>query len=207
SPSGDRAGRARAGRVRLSGRLAPLPATAPAPRALPGRAARPAFLQLAHPDIAEADLGVVVLQVDRGAAVWCVRRRTAVFGGAGDDRVVLDQNAVVQHGDARGRKQSSAFGEARRLPDDVIDLPLARRARGVHQRDRLLVDRGRLAIGIGGVAVTVEHLQFVALLQEDAAVAAVLAIEAIGRGRTAPFDVQLDVAELLAGADALAARH
>src|SRR5690606_27903853 len=144
---------------------------------------------------------------DRRAAVRRVRGRAAVLGGAGDDGVVLHQHAVVQHGDARGGEQPATFGEARRLPDDVVGLPGARHARGVHQRDGLLVDRGRLAVRIGGVVVAVEHLQFVQLLQEYAAVAAVLAVEPAGPGRRTPLDVQLDVAEALPGTDALAAGY
>src|SRR5690606_2690994 len=78
--------------------------------------------------------------------------------------------------------------------DDVVGLPLARRAAGVHERRELAVERRRLAVGIGCAPVRVQALDLVAAREEAAAVAAVLALSR-RRRRRAPLDVQLDIAE------------
>ena len=82
------------------------------------------------------------------------------------------------------------------VEDDVVGLPLARRARGVDQRRVLAVDRAAPAVGVGRVLIAVEDLDLVAAEEEDAAVAAALAVafDVLGRGE---LEVELEVAELV----------
>src|SRR4051812_16677325 len=104
-----------------------------------------------------------------------MRRRTEQFG------VVLRDHAVVEDRRVSGRLELAVF-EARPVEDDVVYLPFARFARSIHERRRLPVDRGGLAIRIRRVLEGIEHLNFVAAVEEDAAIAAALAI-AYGRWR------------------------
>ncbi len=64
----------------------------------------------------------------------------------------------------------------------------------------LFVDTRRLSVRVSAVVIRVEHLHFVKLLQEYAAVPTVLAVSGCV-GRRAPLDVQLNVAESADGFD------
>src|SRR6266852_2842870 len=86
------------------------------------------------------------------------------------------------------------------MKNDVVGLPLARRARRVDLRRELAIDGGGLAVGVGFTFVGVEDLDFVEAVEEDAAVAAVL-VRAFGGARLGEFDVQLAIAEGFAGVD------
>ena len=78
--------------------------------------------------------------------------------------------------------------------DDVERLPLARLARGVHQRRRLAVDRAGDAVGVDFAVVRFDDLQFVQAQHEHAAIAPDHGV-AVGLLWRGPFDVQLAVAE------------
>ena len=118
---------------------------------------------------------------------------------------MVHQNAVVEHRQARRTNQRLPV-EVRGLEHDVVGLPLARRTAGVDQGRVLPVHRRRLAVGVGLVLVAVEDLDLVAAHEEDAGVAPVLGA-ALRRGGGGELQVQLDVAELLAGGDGPRAVH
>src|SRR4029077_15199246 len=164
--------------------------------------------QLANPDVAIAYGMAVILQQQRQpVGVRRVMRALPVHRPAGDDRVVLDEHAVVQHGHPRRVAYRAVRREAGPVKDDVVGLPLARRAARVDERRGLPVHRSRLAVGVRVAVIGIEHLHFVMRHQEDAAVAAILAL-ASRRQRRRPFDVQLDVAEAALGHErARAGRH
>ena len=61
--------------------------------------------------------------------------------------VVVDEHAVVQHGDISGLFEFSGF-ENGREKDNIERLPLAGLAAGIYFRRGLAVNRGRLAIRI-----------------------------------------------------------
>ena len=61
-----------------------------------------------------------------------VGRALAVFCWAGELDVVLDEDAVVKHGDTGGTEDLAVGIEARAVENDVIPLPLARGACGVY---------------------------------------------------------------------------
>src|SRR5579871_5342861 len=113
--------------------------------------------------------------------------------------MVVDDKAVVQHGHIRRADQGLSL-EARAGPEDVVALPLARLAAGVDERRILPVDRGRGAVRIGEVIVTVQHLDLIASHQEHAAVTPSLAL-ALDDRWGGPLQVDLAVPELLAGLD------
>src|SRR5216684_2203445 len=121
-------------------------------------------------------------------------------GRTGQLDIVLDQDAVVERGDASWAKKFSGGIEARAVENDVVGLPLRWRARGVHEGRELAVDRGCLAVGVSFIFVGVEDLHFVEAVQEDAAVAAVLILTFRGL-RLGEFDVELAIAERFAGVD------
>src|SRR5690554_1022574 len=121
--------------------------------------------------------------------------KSDIGGGAADDRMVLDHDAVMQHGDSGRCAVGAVFLEGGRGIDDIVAVPLARFPHGVHQGRCLLVDAGRLSVHIGFVLVAVEDLDLVDSLQEESAVAATLAF-ALDPFRYAPLDVQLEVAKL-----------
>src|SRR6266542_1477291 len=129
----------------------------------------------------------------------------AAYGGRlptrpGQHGGVLDDHAVVEDGGSRRARELAILVEARRLPDDVVCLPLARRPRGVDERRALAVECARLPVGIGHAVVRVEDLHLVPAHQEDPAVAAVLVLAHGRRGRH-ELDVELAVAEALPGLD------
>ena len=97
--------------------------------------------------------------------------------------VVLDQHAVLEHGDVGGLDEVLVLVELRGLEDDVVALPLARLAAAVDQRRILAVDRPGLAVGVRDVVIRVQHLHLVAAHDDHAAVAAALAVA--GRRRSA----------------------
>src|SRR5688572_16676992 len=80
--------------------------------------------ELAHPDVAEADLVRVILQTDRHVAMRLIARRTDVGGAALECHRVLHQHTVVQNRDACRRVQRAIGGKTRRRENDVIGLPL-----------------------------------------------------------------------------------
>ena len=133
-------------------------------------------------------------------------------GGALDHGVGVDRDAVVDHADPAGLRDQSRGGEPRPGEQDVVGLPLARSAAGVHGRRLLLVEGAALAVRIGERAVGavlegVEHLDLVLPHQEHARVASALALARRG-GRHPELEVQLTVAEALLRLDhALADRH
>ena len=99
----------------------------------------------------------------------------------------------MEDGDPRRFLQLAGGVEPGAAEGDVVRLPLAGRARGVEQGRILAVDRAGLAVGVGVGLVRVQHLDLELAHQEDAAVAAILALT-LGRARRGPLDVELDVA-------------
>src|SRR6185503_9426692 len=75
-----------------------------------------------------------------------VRRRSAQY------RVVLNQHAVVNQRDARGRRDLARRVDVRAMKDDVVRLPFAGRTHRVHERRILAVDRARVAFGATSIA-------------------------------------------------------
>src|SRR5882724_6855204 len=104
-----------------------------------------------------------------------VRRAFEPASGAGQLDIVLDQHAVVQNGDARGREEFAGVVKSRSGVNDVIDLPLAGGKGGVHEWRILSIDGGGLAVHIGLAFKRVEDLDFItAKAKEDAAVSTAL---------------------------------
>src|SRR6478735_6043288 len=142
------------------------------------------LLELAHPDVAEADRRAritVRLQLDRRRVVLPVDRLPDVERLPLQLEAVLHQYAVVEGGDPGRRLDRTVGVEGRRRPDHVVHLPFAWLAAGVDERDALLVNARRLAVDVGLVLVRVEDLQLVSAVarrgggEEHAAVAARLA--------------------------------
>ncbi len=150
-------------------------------------------LQFTQPHVAIAHGVAVVLQGQRAFfAVVFVRGDRPVLGAAVERAVRLGEHAIVKDGDV-GRGLDLAVLPARGLEDDVVGLPFTRLAAGIDQRWPLAVERGGLAIGVGFVFVTVEHLDFIGLPEEKHAAVAAALVAAAGGRRCGPLDVQLDV--------------
>src|SRR5713226_4058139 len=116
---------------------------------------------------------VMILQRQR-QFFWLrfIRRAFAVSRRAAQFHIVLHQCAIVKNGFASGAEQLASLIKTRPVKDDIVSLPLAGRARRVHQWWILTVDSGCLAISISFVFVGIEYLNFVEAHQKDAAVAA-----------------------------------
>src|SRR6185312_17551740 len=144
--------------------------------------------QRPDPDVSVADGVAVKLQSDgafAGHGLWIFGDGPDA-GGPVDRLVVLHDNAVLKDGYVSG-DGLLPLPISRGVKDDVIRLPLARRAADVRLRRVLPVNRPALPVGVGGVLVTVEHLNFENAHQEHAAVPAALAFAARGR-RLGPLD-------------------
>src|SRR6185312_1396998 len=151
--------------------------------------------QMASPDVLVAHQRVVVLQQD--GVFFRLRkifRRRAVNSRSEQFFVVVHQDTVEEDG-LIGRLQYFVSIHFRGFEDDVVSLPLAGLARRVLERRPLTVDGADLSIGIGGIVPAIEHLNFIAALQENAAVAAVLAVAA-NFGGVGENHVELHIAEL-----------
>src|SRR5712692_3906331 len=118
----------------------------------------------------------------------------------GQLHVILNEDAVVEGGDAGWAQEFAGGVETRSVKNDVVNLPLAGRARGVYLRRKLAVDSGGLAVGVCLVFVGVEDLHFVEAVEENAAVSAVLVLALRGL-RLSEFDVELAIAKGLAGVE------
>ena len=128
-----------------------------------------------------------------------------VPGFTNERRVILNNDSVVKDGGVCGT-QFSAF-KARAGEDDVVSLPFAGRAAGVHKRRRLPIQRSGLAVWVGLVPKTVQHLDLVAAEDEHTAVSSSLS-GALGRRWSGPLDVQLYVwPELVGRFEVTAALH
>src|SRR5882762_6710094 len=127
-------------------------------------------------------------------------------GRAGQLNIVLDEHAIMKSSDTSRAQELAGSVEARAAKNDVVDLPLARRARGVHLRRKLPVNGRGLAVGISFTLIRVEHLHLVDTVQEDAAVAAILilAFWGIWLGK---FNVKLAIAEGVFGVELASFRH
>jgi len=112
----------------------------------------------------------------------------------------------VQDREPRRTRDLARRIEPRAVEDDVVCLPLAGRATGVHQRWKLSVDRRRLAVGIRLVLVRVQHLHLVPPHEEDTTVTALLTLAHRGQWRH-PLHVQLRVPECVARDDPSSAGH
>ena len=144
--------------------------------------------QLAGPDVAEADGVAVVLELEAAGILLPAFLNREL----GDD-------AVVENGDRAWLKDLSV--RVLLLPDanDVVGLPLAGTATGIHEGDTLFVKRGSLSVGIGVVLKRIEDLDFGIAADEDSAVSAALAVS-FDLCRGAPFDMPLAIAfHLVAG--------
>ena len=149
----------------------------------------------------------MTLQKNRTGTVRAHLRETDVLGRSDDCGVVLYEHSVLYNGYTGERTVCSVFLEHRSRVDDVIHVPLSRLAHGVHERCGLLVDTSSLTVDISAVVVAVEHLKLIHTLQIDTAVAACLSLT-VDVLRYAPLYVELEVVELLLGADvALALVH
>src|SRR6266853_833935 len=151
--------------------------------------------QLPDPDVPVARRVTVVLQEDgKPVRMRLVVRTRGVHRPAGDDRIVLHQHPVVQHRDPRRVAYRTIRREPGAVENDVVRLPLAGGPAGVHERRGLSVHGSGLAVGVGLVAVRIEHLDLVMAHQEHAAVTALLPLTLGRRGRR-PLEVELDVSE------------
>ena len=112
----------------------------------------------------------MALKEDRSVTVRAYLRMADVFGSAPDLGIVLHEYAVVQDSDARRVKIASILIENRGGVDDVIDVPLAGFAHGVHERRSLFVDGSGLTVYVCLISVAVHYLDLILTLEIDTAV-------------------------------------
>src|SRR5262249_45224115 len=151
-----------------------------------------------EPDIAVLHRVAVVLQEDRAG-----RTRVAAEAGRrvvlGQLDVVVDLDAVVENRHA-ARLDLLAVLARRGGELDVVTLPDGRRLAGVDEWGGDAVD-GAAVVVLALEAIAIEHLDFVAALDVDAAVAAALA-GLLGHVGHPELDVQPEfAAEFLLGDD------
>lgn len=117
----------------------------------------------------------MILQDDRaGRAVRRVAGELFVLRLSLQFLRVMDDDSIVKHRD-HGRSEDTIAFEHRTAPDDVVALPLARLAAGIDEGRKLPVNRARDAIGVDGILISIEDLDFVNADEEDSAVPSTLA--------------------------------
>jgi hypothetical protein len=163
---------------------------------------RVSVLELADPDVAKTDGIAVVLHgegefVGMGFVLAC-GVGTHPASATAEDGVVLDEHSVVQHGEGGSASDLACFVEEWAVENDVIGLPLTGLAADVDERFLAAVECAGLAIGIGDIVVVIEDLDLIGVHEENAAVAAALAVT-FDAGGGCPLDVNLAGAEFLLG--------
>ena len=136
------------------------------------------------------------LQTDRACSVFYNFRETDIFRSAQDSRVVLQYDAILDNRNTRRNTISTVFLEDRSGIDNIVNIPFTRLAHGICQRRRLFVDASGLSVHVGFVVIAIQNLDFIHVLQEDAAVAASLAC-AGDVFRYATIDMQLEIISFL----------
>ena len=161
-------------------------------------------LELADPDVAKTD-GVAVVLHGEGELVGMglILGRsvgTHPASAAAEDRVVLDEYSVVQHGKGCSAADLACCVKEWAVENDVVGLPFAGLAAYVYERLLATVECASLAVGVGDIVVVIEDLDLVGVHEEDPAVAAPLAVtfDTSGGG---PLDVNLAGTEFLLGLD------
>src|SRR5206468_10703315 len=107
---------------------------------------------------------------------------------------VLNEDAVMNHGEVRRRYHLAIPIHARSAKENVVALPLTWFATRVHQRDVLLVNARRLSIRESAIVVGVEDLNLIVSLKKYAAVAPLLSF-AFDFCGSPPLDVKLTISE------------
>ena len=150
--------------------------------------------ELADPNIAEPDGISVVLDIER-----TLLGKTAQRGGcraiACNGCVILNKDAVVKNGEGT-RLNLAGLVFFWCVENDVVGLPFAGLAAGVHQRGLVPIEGATLAVGVGRVVVVVQDLDLITSHQIDSAVPATLSVAVYGR-RRGELNMKLAVAELL----------
>ena len=150
--------------------------------------------QLAQPYISESNRAIVPGEDERANRfVTAMPRENAMASFAVNLLVEVNQHTSVMHGDSRRCDPYVAvvFG---RGEVDVVSLPLAEVAAGIHQRRCLGINRGCLAIGAPFDVVRIEDLNFIKTHQKNTIVALVVPWP-FPIGWRHPFDVELDITE------------
>ena len=157
--------------------------------------------KIPYPDIAEADGISVILQKEcESIGMFSIGKSFVIFGvcGAGELDMIVDDNSVVENRQ-KGRLFKLSIGiESGTGEDDIVCLPQAWGPAGIDQRWMLPVDGRGHSVGVSGVMVAIENLNFIQAHQIDTAVAPSLALT-FDFGRSGPFDMELAVPELLLG--------
>ncbi len=112
---------------------------------------------------------------------------------------MVQKDAIVDHGDVCIFHEFITFPQGT-FKDDVIGLPFARLFNGVAKGRVLPVHCPALAVCIALVVVGIEELDFIVPEDDQATVAATLAVP-FDFGRGGEFQVELEVPEILLGLD------
>lgn len=150
------------------------------------------------PDVAVADGVAVVLEVDGAGGVGFFDGGGG--GAVGEFDVVLDEDAIVADGEAGGGGFLAVGVVFRGGEIDIVGLPGERWEAEVLAGGGDFVEAAAFVV-FAVEAEAVEHLDFVAALEVDAAVAAGLAT-GVGHEGEAEFDVGGEALELVLAGDA-----
>lgn len=113
----------------------------------------------------------MVLEVNGASGFWLgVFPDSAVEGRAVEFLFVMDRDAVVNDGDV-GFFDQFAVCPTGVFKNDVVALPFAGRFAGVNSGRLLAVHSACLAVGVGGIVIGVQDLNFKVAKNDHAAVA------------------------------------
>lgn len=143
----------------------------------------------------------MILEGEWHAAMGSISGQSGIRGVSLQYIVVLYDNPVQHYGDDGRRLQFVVGTEAWCGPVNVIHLPFSVFGVSVNQGGALFIDASDHPIHIGRIVVAIEHLNLIAALDHDTAVAPVLSM-VIFRIRRLEFDVQLAIPKILFGGNA-----
>src|SRR3984885_16042237 len=173
-----------------------------------------ALRQLPPPDIPETErlaLIAVSLQLDGRRVILLVEGLANIECLPFQLKVIVDEDTIEEDRSVGRCFDRAVVVEGGCSPGGVVDVPLARFAHGVGERDALLVETAGHAVHIRLVVIRVQHLQLVARVsrscrsKKNTAVATRLAAARNVFGNP-PFDMELVVLEGTLGFDVADAR-
>ena len=141
-----------------------------------------AFLfEFSYPDVSKADWIAVILK-GKGKLIRMRFERGPFLVDCGTRQlgIIMHQDPVMEHDHPGGTDKVPLLVKVWPSKYDIVCLPLPRGTTGINQWRILAINGCGYAIGVGGVFVAIEHLDFIDIHEENTGVSAFLSISFSG---------------------------
>ncbi len=141
-----------------------------------------AFLfEFSYPDVSKADWIAVILK-GKGKFIRMRFERGPFLVDCGTRQlgIIMHQDPVMEHDHPGGTDKVSLLVKVWPSKYDIVCLPLPGGTTGINQWRILAINGCGHAIGVGGVFVAIEHLDFIDIHEENTGISAFLSISLSG---------------------------